>query len=131
MNPGPVNLDWSVILSGGTLLAAVANVVYTLFVSRRLDRIDGLEKSLKEATSELIDEKLAAVRQEQQACDRTKTREIEDIRRRLDQGDGRFAHLDEKRHELEVQLLRALNELKEKVVTKDDLDRWLKESDRG
>jgi hypothetical protein len=85
------------------------NLVVTIVLGYFVSRIRGLEGDLKSATKEAIEEKLQAIRERQN--DHTlRIRELE----RADQ-------------RLEVDVLKAISELKDVVATKDDLQRLREE----
>lgn len=106
----------------GTGLLAL-NLLWTHNISQKTRKIESLEVDLRKATSELIDQKLSLVNQRVGA-----------IEHRLGSGDVHLKTLDDKTtalmladKEVKLELLKAINDLRDKVATSQDLNRLREE----
>lgn len=90
-------------------------------------RIDTLESDVNTAARTVIDERILAASQQHQSSMRLVEQRLQQIDKRLDFGEQRFTKLEEKDHKLEIDVLRAIKELQEKVATRDDLKRLREE----
>lgn len=113
----------------GVALTAI-NLVWTNAVAGKAKKIDTLEGELKTATINAINEKLITLRAEQAGPILLLNQQIAAIERRLELGEERFHSLEKKDHELQVEVLKALSELKDVVATKNDLNRLREELGR-
>ncbi len=114
----------------GMVLISLANLLWTSVVATRTKKIDTLEDQLKIATGAVIETKLGTLRAELMTGSVLQNQRLDQIDRRLDQADVRITRLDEHDHKLEVDVLKAINELKDVVATKNDLDRLREEMNR-
>lgn len=104
----------------GMVTIGAANLIWTSIVAVRSRKIETLESDLKFATGQIIDQKLGLI-----------VHRLDDHEKRLATGHGHFSNVDQKiqqlalaDRELKLEVLQAINELRDKVVTMEDLKRW-------
>jgi hypothetical protein len=112
------------------LILTAINLFWTHAVAGKTKKIDTLEGELKAATINAIGQQIAMLRAEQAGPLLLINQQIAAIQRRLELGDERFHKLEEKDHALQVEVLKALADLKDMVATKDDLRRLREEMHR-
>lgn len=105
------------------LVVSVGMAWLLAVVNGKTKRIDTLESErnklvdeLKRATGDVIDQKLGLV-----------THRVTTIEQRLLTGDAHLKRLDDRDHDIRVEVLKAISELKDLVATKDDLRELRKE----
>lgn len=106
----------------GTGLLAL-NLLWTHNISQKTRKIESLEVDLRKATSDLIDQKLGLVNQRVGA-----------IESRLLIGDTNFKNHDAEIKQLQIadrdlklEIVKAINDLRDKVATSQDLNRLREE----
>lgn len=129
MTPDSINLPN--LLMAGTFCVSLASLAYSVLFAPSRSEVRELKSQLKEESEKLIDQKLIVLESKQGACSKVHDQQITQIMLRLERGDERFAKLEAASHKVEIDLLRSLNELKDVVATKDDLDRLREEINRG
>jgi len=100
-----------------------ANLVLTLiltsgvaWVGSKARKIETLEKSLADAAETMIEQKFEAYETKCKLSHVATEREIADMRRRLEKGDGNFDELGAGEHRLEIKLVAAIGDMKEAML---------------
>jgi hypothetical protein len=129
------NMNWDAVIAIGTLLgvlialmdllASIVLGVGLYWVAAKASKIDKLEENLTTKAGELVDAKFATLSAEMEVPMTKLSTIIDEMKRRLDLGDGQFDAQAEAAHALELKNSLAIKDLEIKVgrdfATKQEL----------
>lgn len=123
-------MDWNLVISICNIVISSLLGVALFYVGSKASKIDKLEDRLRAAASEAVDLRFSKLSGETAAALSSLHAIINEIQRRLAQGDAEFRADEEQRHKLELRTLQQIEEIKRSYATRDDLkaieDRLLK-----